>query len=62
MAQATYETGLVTLSRPTTWPPIRAIRAEHDRKLRRRMPHITLIYPFLSAGESEAVATRPVPA
>ena len=56
MAQVTYKTGLVTIAQPAAWPPIQAIRAEHDRKLRRWMPHITPIYPFLTAGEFEAVA------
>ena len=62
MAQVMYKTGLVTIAQPAAWPPIRAIRAGHDRKLRRWMPHITLIYPFLPAGEFEAAATRLVPA
>ena len=56
MAQVTHQTGQVIIPPPTAWPPIQAIRAEHDRKLRRRMPHITPIYPFPQAGESEAVA------
>ena len=56
MAQVTYKTGLVTIPQPAAWPPIQALRAAHDRKLRRWMPHITLIYPFLTAGEFEAAA------
>ncbi len=47
MAGVTYTTGLVVIPPEAAWPPIQAIRAEHDRKLRRWMPHITLIYPFL---------------
>ena len=62
MAQVTHETGLVTIPQPAAWPPIQAIRAEHDRKLRRRMSHITPIDPSLPAGEFEAAATRLVPA
>ena len=62
MAQVTHQTGLVIIPPPMAWPPIQAIRAAHDRKLRRWMPHITPIYPFLPAGEFEAAATRLVPA
>ena len=56
MAQVTHQTGLVIIPPPAAWPPIQALRAAHDRKLRRWMPHITPIYPFLPAGEFEAVA------
>lgn len=29
------------------WPPIQAIRREHDEGVGRWMPHITLLYPFV---------------
>ena len=31
MAEVTYKTGLVLIPPASAWPPIQAIRAEHDR-------------------------------
>jgi len=56
MIHLPHKTALVVIPLASARPPIQAIRAEHDRKLRRWMPHITPIYPFLPAGEFEAVA------
>jgi 2'-5' RNA ligase len=47
MAGLTHKTALVVIPPAESWPPIQAIRAKHDRKMRRWMPHITLVYPFL---------------
>ena len=58
MAEVTYTTALVIIPPASAWPPIQAIRAEHDRKLRRWMPHVTLIYPFLPAEELHRAAGR----
>lgn len=50
-------TSAVVVSPPMTeWGPIQAIRSKHDKAFRRWMPHINLIYPFLSESRfSEAV-------
>src|SRR3954447_14785274 len=58
MAEVTHKTALVVIPPGWAWPPIQAIRAEHDRKVGRWMPHITLVYPFLPAGEFERAAVR----
>jgi RNA 2',3'-cyclic 3'-phosphodiesterase len=60
--QTTHKTALVDIPPGSAWAPIRSIRAEHDRKVRRWMPHITLVYPFLPAGEFERVVGRLGPA
>ena len=62
MVPVSYKTGLVVIPPPSAWPPIQAIRAEHDRKIGRWMPHITLIYPFFPAEGLEAAAARLAPA
>jgi hypothetical protein len=56
MAEVTYTTGLVVIPPASAWPPIQAIRAERDHKLRRWMPHITLAYPFLPPEELDRLA------
>jgi 2'-5' RNA ligase len=58
MVEVTHKTALVVIPPQSAWPPIQAIRAEHDRKARRWMPHITLVYPFLPAGEFERAVGR----
>jgi 2'-5' RNA ligase len=57
-----YTTGLVLIPPRDAWPPIQAIRAEHDRKLRRWMPHITLIYPFVPPSAFDEATARLAPA
>ena len=47
MAGLTHKTALVVIPPAESWPPIQAIREKYDRKIRRWMPHITLVYPFL---------------
>ncbi len=41
-----HESAVVIVPPERLWGPIQAIRQEHDRHVRRWMPHITLIYPF----------------
>jgi poly(A) polymerase len=62
MPEVTHKTALVVIPPESAWPPIQAIRAEHDRKVGRWMPHITLVYPFLPAGEFERAVGRLGPA
>lgn len=42
----THKTAVVLIPPEECWPPIQAIRQEHDRHVRRWMPHMTMIYPF----------------
>ncbi len=46
MAKQTYTTAIVVILPQECWSVIQAIRQQHDSKVRRWMPHITLIYPF----------------
>ncbi len=53
----THESAVVLIPPPEVWEPIQAIRRVHDRQVRRWMPHVTLLYPFLPrAALAEAVA------
>lgn len=42
----THTTALVVIPPEEVWEPIQALRRRYDRKVRRWMPHITLLYPF----------------
>jgi 2'-5' RNA ligase len=46
MTVKTHKTAVVLIPPEDIWGPIQALRRRHDRKLRRWMPHITLLYPF----------------
>ena len=53
----TYRSAVVLLPPEAAWPPIQAIRAEHDRSFVRWMPHINLLYGFIpDEGFAEAAA------
>lgn len=41
-----HKTAVVVIPPEDIWAPIQAIRRQHDRQLRRWMPHVTLVYPF----------------
>ncbi len=41
-----YTSAIVIIPPEEVWPPIQAIRVKYDEKVRRWMPHITLVYPF----------------
>jgi len=47
MPVKTHHTAVVAIPPPEVWEPIQAIRHQHDRNVRRWMPHITLLYPFM---------------
>lgn len=47
MNTKTHTTAVVIIPPEPLWEPIQAIRRQHDRNLRRWMPHITLLYPFV---------------
>jgi RNA 2',3'-cyclic 3'-phosphodiesterase len=60
-ARTTHESAVVVIPPPELWPPIQAIRRVHDRQVRRWMPHVTLLYPFLpraALGEAVPAATE----
>jgi 2'-5' RNA ligase len=40
------------------WEPIQRIRRLHDRQIRRWMPHINVLYPFLEAASAPATQAR----
>ncbi len=46
MKQKTYTTAVAIIPPESRWEPIQRIRREHDRHVRRWMPHINLLYPF----------------
>lgn len=51
----TYTTAIVVIPPEESWAAIQAIRQAHDSKVRRWMPHITLIYPFCPVDDFPAV-------
>jgi 2'-5' RNA ligase len=59
MSHKTYTTAVVLIPPLELWPPIQAIRHEHDRhSVRWVMPHITLLYPFRPRAEFATLAER----
>lgn len=68
MGKLVYTTAIVVIPPQDAWPKIQAIRTKHDSKVRRWMPHITLVYPclpvadFPAAQERLATACRDIPA
>src|SRR5262245_56609555 len=66
MPVKTHHTAVVAMPPPDVWEPIQAIRHQHDRNVRRWMPHITLLYPFVPYERFSAVlpeltaAARPI--
>src|SRR5262245_25967963 len=45
----TPHTAVVLIPPEALWPPIQAIRMEHDSHVHRWMPHVTLLFPFVPA-------------
>lgn len=56
MDAKTHTTALVVIPPEELWAPVQAIRREHDRQVRRWMPHITLVYPFRPRATFDALA------
>jgi 2'-5' RNA ligase len=54
--QKTHTTAVVLIPPREIWEPIQAIRREHDRQVRRWMPHVTLVYPFRPRALFDSVA------
>lgn len=54
----TYKTAVVIIPPREVWPPIQAIRKDHDRNYPRWMPHITLLYPFRKRDRFAQVAAN----
>ena len=46
MIAKTHKTAVVLIPPEDCWEPIQPIRRQHDRHVRRWMPHVTLLYPF----------------
>jgi RNA 2',3'-cyclic 3'-phosphodiesterase len=65
----THLTAVVLIPPEEIWEPIQRVRRLHDAGVRRWMPHITLLYPFVpherldqaAIACAEAVARLPVP-
>ena len=55
---------MVIIPPPDLWEPIQRLRREHDPQVKRWMPHITLLYPFVpesafgEAAESAAAVCK----
>jgi 2'-5' RNA ligase len=66
MTAKTHKTAVVLIPPEEVWEPIQAIRRQHDRQVRRWMPHVTLLYPFLpresfdEVGQKLSVACRAI--
>jgi 2'-5' RNA ligase len=51
MIRKTPHSAVVLIPPRELWEPIQAIRQVHDAHIRRWMPHVTLLYPFLPADQ-----------
>lgn len=56
LSMKTHWTDAVLIPPPECWEPIQAIRRQHDRKVGRWMPHVTLLYPFRPRAEFDSIA------
>jgi 2'-5' RNA ligase len=51
-------TAAVLIPAEAVWEPIQAIRRRYDPQVRRWMPHVTLLYPFVPEGRLEEAVER----
>jgi 2'-5' RNA ligase len=58
MVEKTHQTAVVLIPPQEVWEPIQAIRRVHDRQVRRWMPHVTLLYPFVLREAFDAAEGR----
>lgn len=56
MRGKTHKSAVVVIPPRAVWPAIQAIRRRHDRKIRRWMPHVTLLYPFWPKSDFDEAA------
>jgi 2'-5' RNA ligase len=54
VGKLTYTTAIVVIPPGNIWPAIQTTRTKHDAKVRRWMPHITLVYPCPPVDEFPA--------
>jgi 2'-5' RNA ligase len=52
----TYKSAVVVIPPVEIWGPIQELRRSHDRRHRRWMPHITLVFPFRPVSEFASLA------
>jgi len=55
MTSKTHQTAVVLIPPEDIWEPIQSIRRRYDRQVRRWMPHITLLYPFVPRERFDGV-------
>ena len=55
MTGKTHKSAVVIVPPKELWEPIQTIRRIHDRQVRRWMPHITLLYPFVPADRFDRI-------
>jgi 2'-5' RNA ligase len=53
-----YTSAVVIIPPQEKWETIQEIRKKYDRNINRWMPHITLLYPFRSQDEYNAIAAE----